>query len=41
MNRLAKQANSKKSNVSLDQLRKQASQLKNSGASKLKKQQQS
>lgn len=38
MNRLAKQANSKKLNVSLDQMRKQASQLKNSSESKVKKQ---
>jgi len=41
MNRLARQANSKKSNVSLDQMRKQASQLKNSSDSKVKKQQHS
>jgi replication initiation and membrane attachment protein DnaB len=39
MNRLAKQANSKKTNVSLDQMRKQASQLKNSSGPKVKKQQ--
>jgi replication initiation and membrane attachment protein DnaB len=41
MNRLASQTNSKKSNVSLDQMRKQASQLKINSGSKLKKQQQS
>jgi len=41
MNRLARQANSKKSNVSLEQMRKQAAQLKISSGSKVKKQQQS
>ena len=39
MSKLAKQANSKRSNVSLDQMRKQASLLKNSSSSKIKKQQ--
>lgn len=39
MNKLAKQANSKKPSVSLDQMRKQASLLKNSSGSKVKKQQ--
>lgn len=39
MNKLAKQANSKKSSVSLDQMRKQASLLKNSSDSKVNKQQ--
>jgi len=38
MSRLAKQVNSKKSSVSLDQMRKQASLLKNSSGSKVKKQ---
>ena len=37
MTRLAKQANSKKSGVSLDQMRKQASLLKSSNNSKTKK----
>ncbi|HWZ14938.1 MAG TPA: hypothetical protein VNW95_06835 [Mucilaginibacter sp.] len=41
MSQLARQANSKKSNVSLDQMRKQASQVKNSSGSKVKKQQHS
>jgi len=39
MNQLAKAANSKKSSISLEEMRKQASQLKNSSASKVKKQQ--
>jgi hypothetical protein len=38
---MAKQTNSKKSSVSLTQMRKQASQLKNSSNSKVKKQQSS
>lgn len=41
MSRLARQANSEQSNVSLDQMRKQASQLKNTSSSKVKKQQHS
>jgi len=41
MDRLASQAKSKKSNISLAQMRKQASELKNSSNSKLKKQQHS
>jgi hypothetical protein len=39
MTRLAKQANSKKSNVSLEERRRQASRLKNTNCSKVKKQQ--
>jgi len=41
MNRLASHANSKKPNVSLNQMRKQASQLKSNIGSKVKKRQQS
>ena len=41
MDRMAKQANSKKSGVSLTQMRKQVLQLKNSSSSKVKKQQSS
>ncbi len=41
MTRLAKQVNLKKSSVSLDQMRKQASLLKNSSGSKVNKQQHS
>ena len=37
MNRLAKQVNSKKTNVSLDQMRKQASQLKNSSTPSIRR----
>ncbi|MEO6978804.1 MAG: hypothetical protein ABI113_10520 [Mucilaginibacter sp.] len=39
MNRLAEQINSKKPKVSLEQMRKQASELKNESRSKVKKQQ--
>lgn len=38
MNRLAEKANLKKPRLSLDEMRKQASTLKNSSSSKLKKQ---
>ncbi|CAN5498587.1 hypothetical protein BH09BAC6_BH09BAC6_29250 [soil metagenome] len=41
MDRMAKQAESKKSSISLTKMRKQASQLKNSSSSKVKKQQSS
>jgi len=38
MNKLAEQANSKSPKVSLDDMRKQAMQVKNSSVSKVKKQ---
>jgi len=38
MNRLAKRANSRNSDISLAQMRRQAAQLKNNGLSKVKKQ---
>jgi len=41
MNRLAEQINSKKPKVSLEQMRKQAAELKNENRSKVKKQQHS
>jgi len=39
MDRMAKQANSKKSSVSLEQMREQVSRLKKNSSSKVKKQQ--
>jgi hypothetical protein len=41
MDRLASQANSKKSKLSLEQMREQVLQLKKSSSSKVKKQQRS
>lgn len=41
MNKLAQEASSKKPKVSLEGMQKQAAQLKNSSASKIKKQQHS